>query len=180
MIEDIEKILYTSQDLDKTVKELGKKISEDYKNKKLLLICILKGSVVFMADLMRAISVECEIEFLRASSYGSSTVSNGDVALSDGFNMDVSGYDILLVEDILDSGRTLNAIVKELEKKGPESIRIAALMDKPERRAAGIDIKADYVGGKVPNEFIVGYGLDYNQKYRNLPFIGVLKPEKYS
>ena len=179
MYKDIEKVYYTEEALGAIVKRLGCEISEDYKDKNLLLVSILKGSVVFMADLMREITVPCEIDFMCVSSYGNSTDnSNGTVRILKDLDADIQGKDILLVEDILDSGRTLSYVISVLKTRNPRSIRICTLLDKAERRA--VDIKADYRGTDVPDEFVVGYGLDYAEKYRNLPYIGVLKKEIYS
>lgn len=177
MNKDIEKILYSEAYLKETVKALGERISEDYKDKNLLLVSVLKGSVVFMSDLMRAITIPCEIDFMAVSTYGDKTESSGTVKILKDLDKDIRGYDVLLVEDILDSGETLYYLMNMLKTRAPASIRICTLFDKPERRQT--DIHADYKGISVPNEFIVGYGLDFSQKYRNLPYIGVLKEELY-
>lgn len=178
MLKDIDRVLISEEELSKIVKELGAKITEDYKDKNLLLISILKGSVTFMADLMREINVPCNIDFMAVSSYGSGTKSSGVVKIIKDLDSSIEGKDLLIVEDILDSGRTLNYIKEILLARNPKSIRICTLFDKPERR--DVDLYADYIGSKVPNEFIVGYGLDYNEYYRNLPYIGVLKESVYS
>ncbi len=177
MMNDIDHILYSKEMLEGIVADLGKQISEDYKDRKLLMVSILKGSVVFMADLMRHITIPCEIDFMATSSYGSSTSFSGTVRILKDLDRDIRDYDLLIVEDILDSGKTLNYLMDLLYARNPASIRICTLFDKPERRQ--VDIKADYKGISVPDEFIVGYGLDYAEKYRNLPFIGVLKKEIY-
>lgn len=177
MREDIQKILYSQEDIAKTVKKLGMQISKDYEGKNLLMVSILKGAVVFMTDLMREITVPCRIDFMAVSSYGNDTKSSGVVKIIKDLDINLEGYDVLIVEDILDTGRTLNYIRKILMERHPNSIRICTLFDKKERRAVPID--ADYFGMPVPNEFIVGYGLDYQEKYRTLPYIGVLKPEIY-
>ncbi len=178
MLKDIDRILISEEELSKIVKELGAKITEDYKDKNLLLVSILKGSVIFMADLMREINIPCNIDFMAVSSYGSGTKSSGVVKIIKDLDSSIEGKDLLIVEDILDSGRTLNYIKEILLARNPKSIRICTLFDKPERR--DVDLYADYIGSKVPNEFIVGYGLDYNEYYRNLPYIGVLKESVYS
>ncbi len=178
MLNDIDRVLISEEELSKIVKELGAKISEDYKDKNLLLVSILKGSVTFMADLMREINIACNIDFMAVSSYGSGTKSSGVVKIIKDLDSSIEGKDLLIVEDILDSGRTLNYIKEILLARNPKSIRICTLFDKPERR--DVDLYADYIGSKVPNEFIVGYGLDYNEYYRNLPYIGVLKESVYS
>jgi hypoxanthine phosphoribosyltransferase len=154
--------------------ELGKKISEDYKGKNLLLVSVLKGSVVFMADLMRSITIPVNIDFMCVSSYGAGVKTSGVVKIIKDLDIVLAGHDILIVEDILDSGMTLNYLREILKKRNPQSIRIATLLDKPERRQ--VPIKPDYSCFNVPDEFVVGYGLDYDEKYRNLPYIGVLKP----
>ena len=179
MLDDIKDVLYSREDLDQMVKRMGKQISEDYADKNLLLVSILKGSVIIMADLMREITIPAEIDFMSVSSYGAETKSSGRVRIIKDLDKDISGYDILLVEDILDSGRTLSYLINLLETRKPASIKICTMFDKPERREIE-SIKADYVGGTVPDEFIVGYGLDYAQKYRNLPFVGILKESVYS
>ncbi len=177
MKQDILKTLVSEEELREKVAELGRQISHDYEGKSLLLVSVLKGSVVFMADLMRAITIPARIDFMSVSSYGSGTKSRGVVKIVKDLDIPLEGYDLLIVEDILDSGNTLSYLKEILSSRGPKSIRICTLLDKPERRTA--DIAADYVGFAVPDEFVVGYGLDYDEKYRNLPFIGVLKPEVY-
>ena len=177
ILEDIERVLISEEDLRDIVKKLGAQISEDYKDKNLLLVSVLKGSVMFMADLMREITVPCNIDFMAVSSYGSGSKSSGVVKIIKDLDDSIEGKDLLIVEDILDSGRTLNYIKTLLEAKGINSLKICTLFDKPERRE--VDLYADYVGSKVPNEFIVGYGLDYNEYYRNVPYIGVLKRSVY-
>ncbi|MBE6795065.1 MAG: hypoxanthine phosphoribosyltransferase [Ruminococcaceae bacterium] len=176
--DDIEKILYSQEDIDSIVKRLGEQITEDYKGKDLLLIGILKGSVLFMADLMRNIKLPCSIDFMAVSSYGDGTKTSGVVRINKDLDKPIEGKDVLVIEDILDSGRTLSYIREILSARKPNSIKICTLFDKPERREA--DIYADYIGGPVPNEFIVGYGLDYSEYYRNLPYIGVLKESVYN
>ena len=172
MINDIEKVYYSEETLHGIVERLGKQISEDYKDKNLLLVSVLKGSVIFMADLMRAITIPCAIDFMSVSSYANKTESSGVVKIIKDLDIDLQGYDVLIVEDILDSGKTL------LLGRNPKSIKICTLLDKPERRAVK-GLYADYSGAEVPDEFVVGYGLDYDEKYRNLPYIGVLKREIY-
>lgn len=178
MENDILKVLLSEQQLKDKVKELGRQISEDYKGKNLLMVSVLKGSVVFMADLMRAVTVPCEIDFMSVSSYGSGAKTSGVVKIIKDLDINLEGCDLLIVEDILDSGLTLSYIKKLLLERRPNSIRLCTLLDKPERRKA--DVYADYKGFEVPDEFVVGYGLDYAEKYRNLPYIGILKPEVYS
>lgn len=177
MLNDIEEVLFSKELLKDTVGSLGAQISADYKDKNLLMVSILKGSVVFMSDLMRAVTIPCEIDFMAVSTYNG-IKSSGTVRILKDLDRDIRGYDVLIVEDILDSGLTLNYLMDLLYGRNPNSIRICTLFDKPERRK--VDIYPDYKGLEVPDKFIVGYGLDYNEKYRNLPFVGVLKPEIYS
>ena len=177
MNEDIEKIYFSAEEISEIVKGLGAKISEDYKDKNLLLVSILKGSVIFMADLMRAITIPCRIDFMSVSSYGSGTKTSGVVKIQKDLDINLEGYDLLIVEPPLDSGKTLHYVMDILKTRHPASIKICTLFDKPDRREA--KVTADYSGSVVPDEFIVGYGLDYDEKYRNLPYIGVLKPEIY-
>ena len=174
----IEKILLTEEQIAEKVKELGAQISRDYAGKNLMMVSVLKGSVVFMADLMRALTVPCQIDFMCVSSYGSGTSSSGVVKIIKDLDINLHGRDLLIVEDILDSGKTLHYITKMLSDRGTASIRIATLLDKPERRAA--PLTPDYCCFAVPDEFVVGYGLDYDEKFRHLPYIGVLKPEVYT
>lgn len=176
MKNDIERVLLTQEEIAAKVQELGAQISRDYEGKNLLLVSVLKGSVVFMADLMRAIDIPCRIDFMAASSYGAGTIHKSLKIIKD-LDIDLAGYDLLLVEDILDSGRTLYNLRELLQTRGPRSIHIAALLDKPERRE--VDIHSDYCCFNIPDRFVVGYGLDYDEKYRNLPYIGVLSPKVY-
>lgn len=178
MNKDIEKILVTEQELNVLAHKLGAQITKDYEGKRLLVVGVLKGSIYFLTDLSRYIDLPCHIDFIQASSYGAGTQSSGTIKIIKDIDEDLTGFDVLLVEDILDTGRTLRHIYDMLSKRNPDSIAVVTLLDKPARRVA--DIKADYVGVDVPNEFVVGYGLDYNQYYRNLPYIGVLKREIYS
>ena len=177
MKEDVLRVLLSEDEIREKVRELGGKITADYKNSNLMLVTVLKGAVVFLADLMRQIDVPAEIDFMVVSSYGSGVKSSGVVKIVKDLDVPLAGKDILIVEDILDSGLTLSYIKELLESRGPRSIRIATLLDKPSRRK--VDLQADYIGFSVPDEFVIGYGLDYDEKYRNLPFVGVLKPEVY-
>ncbi|HOB37129.1 MAG TPA: hypoxanthine phosphoribosyltransferase [Candidatus Avimonas sp.] len=176
--EDIGEILFTAEQIAEIVKRMGKQISEDYADKNLVMISVLKGSLIFMADLMRAVTIPCSIDFLSVSSYGSGTTTTGEVRILKDLDTSLEGKDVLVVEDILDSGMTLSYLLSSLKARRPRSIRLCTLLDKPERRR--VDIKADYEGVQVPDKFLVGYGLDYAEKYRNLPYIGVLKPEIYA
>lgn len=177
MKNDIQSVLFSQEELEAIVKRLGSQISEDYKDKNLLLVSILKGSIVFMSDIMRSITLPCRIDFMAVSSYGSGINSSGNVKIIKDLDISLEGYDLLIVEDILDSGRTLSSLMEILSTRKPKSIEICTLFDKPERREA--DVYAKYIGARVPDAFIVGYGLDYDEKYRNLPYVGVLKPEVY-
>lgn len=178
MFNDIERVLVSEEELSEIVKKLGAQITEDYRDKNLVLVSVLKGSVVFMADLMREIKVPCTIDFMSVSSYGSGTKTSGVVKIIKDLDTDVvEGADLLIVEDILDSGVTLEYLIKVLSARNPKSVRICTLLDKPERRKA--NVRADYAGTRVPDAFVVGYGLDFNEKYRNLPYIGALKPAVY-
>ena len=178
MKEDVLRVLLSEDEIREKVRELGGKITADYKNSNLMLVTVLKGAVVFLADLMRQIDVPAEIDFMVVSSYGSGVKSSGVVKIVKDLDVPLAGKDILIVEDILDSGLPLSYIKELLESRGPRSIRIATLLDKPSRRK--VDLQADYIGFSVPDEFVIGYGLDYDEKYRNLPYIGILKPEVYS
>lgn len=179
MLNDIQEIFFTKEQLKEITDRIGAQISKDFDGKKLVLISVLKGSVIFMADLMRAITIPCEIDFITAGSYGSGTQSKGNVDILRDICGDITGCDILLVEDIFDSGRTLQRLSDLLVEKNPASITLCTLLDKPERRDKSVKIKPKYIGATVADQFVVGYGLDFNQKYRNLPFIGILKPEIY-
>lgn len=174
---DIERVFYSHEELQAKVKELGEAITRDYQGKSPIFVGVLKGCFVFMADLMRSVDLPCEIDFMAVSSYGKGTKSSGVVQINKDLSFDIAGRDVLIVEDILDSGVTLNYLKGYLENRNPASIKIVTLFDKPSRRKA--PIYADYYGYEVPDEFIVGYGLDYAEKYRNLPYIGVLKHEIY-
>ncbi len=179
MNQDIDHVLVSEEQLQAKVAELGVAISRDYAGKDLLLVSILKGSVVFMADLMRAITIPCAIDFMVVSSYGgANTSSTGLVKIIKDLDQDLSGKDVLIVEDILDTGITLSHLVPMLEMRRPNSVRLCTILSKPSRRKA--DIEPDYLGFEVPDEFVVGYGLDYDEKYRNLPYVGVLKPDVYA
>lgn len=174
---DVAEILFTEEQLAEMTARIAKQINQDYKDKNLLLVSVLKGSLIFMADLMRQIEVPCAIDFLSVSSYGSGTSSSGEVRILKDLDQSLEGKDVLVVEDILDSGNTLSFLLKNLSARNPASIRLCTLLDKPERRKA--EVYADYIGATVEDKFIVGYGLDYAELYRNLPYVGVLKPKIY-
>ena len=177
MRDDIGEILFSEEKIASIVRNMGRQISEDYVGKNLFMVSVLKGSLLFMADLMRAVTIPCSIDFLSVSSSGNGTASSGEVRILKDLDCSLEGKDLLIVEDILDSGVTLSFLLKSLSARNPASIRLCTFLDKPERRR--VDIHPDYVGAEVPDKFIVGYGLDYAEKYRNLPYIGVLKPEVY-
>ncbi len=177
MINDVKEILFTEEQLREKVKELGIKISEDYKGKDLIVVGVLKGSVIFAADLFRNITIPCELDFMAVSSYGNSTESSGVVRILKDLDHTIEGKDVLIVEDIVDSGITLKYLLKYLAARKANTIEIATLLNKEARRVTDINVK--YAGFEVPDEFIVGYGIDYAERYRNLPFIASLKPEIY-
>ncbi|MGL5649603.1 MAG: hypoxanthine phosphoribosyltransferase [Clostridium sp.] len=178
MMDHIKEVLFSEEDLRLKCKELGEKISNDYEGKNLIVVGVLKGSVLFTSDLIKNITIPCEIDFMAVSSYGNSTESSGVVRILKDLDHGIEGKDVLIVEDIVDTGHTLSYLKKYLSTRGANSVKIVTLLDKPERRTAEIDV--DYIGFEVPNAFIVGYGIDYAEKYRNLPFVGILKEEVYS
>ncbi len=177
MEQDIERVLLTEEELRAKVKELGDKISADYQGKEPVLVSVLRGSYIFMADLTRAITIPCTVDFMAVSSYGAGTSSSGQVNIIKDLSDSIEGKDVIVVEDILDSGNTLFYLLQVLRARHPASIRLCTLLDKPERRVK--PIQADYSGFSVPDAFVVGYGLDYDERYRNLPYIGILKPCVY-
>lgn len=178
MHQDIDHILISEEQIEACVRNLGARISADYRGRDLTLVCVLKGGIVFLADLIRAIEVPISLDFMATSSYGFSTESSGVVRILKDLDMNIEGKHILLVEDIIDTGHTLNYLLRILQERRPASLRICTLLNKPSRRQAEIAI--DYLGFDIPNEFVVGYGLDFDENYRNLSYIGVLKPELYS
>ena len=178
MRDDILTILLTEEQIQNRVHELGEAISRDFAGKEPLFVGVLKGCFVFMADLMRNVSLPCSMDFMAVSSYGSATTTTGAVNINKDLSQDIEGKDVIIVEDILDSGVTLGYLSKYLMNRKPASLTIVTLLDKPTRRKA--EVYAKYSGFEVPDAFVVGYGLDYAEKYRNLPYIGVLKPDVYS
>jgi hypoxanthine phosphoribosyltransferase len=174
----IERVLVDAPTIQTRIAELGAEIADTYRGQDLLLISVLKGSIVFMADLIRAIAIPHEIDFMATSSYGAAARSSGVVRILKDLNQAIEGRNVLIVEDIIDSGHTLDYLVRILQERQPASLRIVTLLDKPERRE--VDIKVDWIGFAIPNDFVVGYGLDYNELYRNLPYIGILKAEIYA
>ncbi|WP_294188994.1 hypoxanthine phosphoribosyltransferase [uncultured Clostridium sp.] len=177
MTKDIKEILLTEEQITNRVKEMGKAISEDYKGKDLIIVGILKGSVIFASELIKNISIPCEIDFMAVSSYGNSTETSGVVRILKDLDHGIEGKDIIIVEDIIDSGVTLDYLLKYLKARKANSIEIVTLLTKPSRRMVDLDVK--YCGFEVPDEFLVGYGLDYAERYRNLPYVGILKEEVY-
>ncbi|MGO4499875.1 hypoxanthine phosphoribosyltransferase [Paenibacillus sp. 2RAB27] len=178
MYSDIQEVLYSEEQIQGKIKELGELLSADYEGKNPLVICVLKGAFIFMADLVKQIRVPLELDFMAVSSYGQSTKSSGVVKIIKDLDVPVEGRHILIVEDIIDSGLTLSYLIDVLERRNAKTISVVALFNKPARRT--VELEPDYAGYVLPDEFVVGYGLDYAEKYRNLPFIGILKPEIYS
>lgn len=177
MRDDIKEVYFTEEQLRDKVRELGARITEDYRGKNPLIVSVLKGSYIFMSDLTRAIDTPCNVDFMVVSSYGNGTKTTGEVQIIKDIAQPIDGRDLLIVEDILDSGVTLHYLMQILAARGANSIRLCTLLSKPERRK--IDVNVDYLGFEIPDEFVVGYGLDYAEKYRNLPYIGILKPHVY-
>ena len=179
MHNDIEKILLSEQQIQTRIQELGEILTKEYADKNPVIIGVLKGVVVFYADMIRRIQVPCQMDFMWISSYAG-TDSTGKMLVRQDVSADIEGRHVLILEDIFDTGNSLEFTVNHLKKQNPASIKICTLLDKPERRRSGVTLKADYVGFTIPNAFVVGYGLDYNEKYRNLPYVGILKPEVYA
>ena len=167
------KVLLSEKEVDERIQEIGRQISEDYEGKKVHLVCVLKGGSFFMCELAKRITVPVSLDFMSVSSYGSETKSSGVVRIVKDLDEPLKGKDVIVVEDIVDSGRSLSYLLDMLKDRGPESLRLCTLLDKPERRV--VDVHVDYNGFQIPDEFVVGYGLDYDQKYRNLPYIGVVE-----
>lgn len=177
MLRDIREVLFSAEQLHEKIKEIGSTVSRDYAGKELLMIGVLRGAVIFMADLARAIDIPVAIDFMAVSSYGASATTSGVVRILKDLDENVEGRHILVVEDIIDSGLTLNYLLDIIKSRNPASVKLCTLLNKPGRRK--VDVQADYTGFVIPDEFVVGYGLDYAERYRNLPFIGILKPEVY-
>lgn len=178
MRNDIEKIMIGEEELKGRIKELGKQITEDYSGSDLLLVGVLKGCMLFLSDLSREIDLPLTMDFMVVSSYGAATKSSGVVRIIKDLEADITNKNVLIVEDIIDTGLTLSYLVEMLKSRNPKSVRVCSLLDKPERRKADIDVA--YTGFSIPDEFVIGYGLDYAEVYRNLPFVGVLKPDVYN
>ena len=179
MRNDIERVLLSEEQIQNRVKELGAQIAEEYRDKNPVMICILKGSTMFFADLLRAMPIKLTMDFMAVSSYGKRTKASGEVEIRKDLSGSIENRDAIIVEDIIDSGFTLSYLSRMLSARGAKSIKICTLLDKPARRAPGITLKADYSGFVIEDAFVVGYGLDYDEVYRNLPYIGVLKPSVY-
>ena len=179
MEKDIQKILITEEELKARIRELGEELTKEYEGKDPVVVGVLKGVVIFYADMIRELKVPCQMDFMWISSYAG-TSTTGNMVVRKDVSADIKGRHVLILEDIYDTGNSLDFVVKHLQSKEPASLKICTLLDKPARRKPGITLKADYTGFVVPNEFVVGYGLDYNEHYRNLPYVGVLKPEAYA
>ena len=175
---DIQELLFSEEQLKTRVAEIARQIETDYAGQEIMLISVLRGSFIFMADLCRAIHLPCTLDFMSVSSYGTGTTSSGQVQITKDLSEDITGRNLIVVEDILDSGNTLSYLLNILDHRHPASVRLCALLDKPERRVKPVELH--YSGFSIPDAFVVGYGLDYAEKYRNLPYIGILKPEVYS
>jgi hypoxanthine phosphoribosyltransferase len=178
VIEGIKNVMIEEEDIAKRVKELGKQLTEEYKGKELVVVGILKGCMLFLSDLVRAVDLPLTMDFMVVSSYGTTTKSSGVVRIIKDLEREIEGKDVLIVEDIVDTGLTLSYLVENFKTRNPKSVKVCCLLDKPDRRKAKVDI--EYIGFEIPDEFVVGYGLDYAEVYRNLPFVCVLKPEVYS
>ena len=179
MEKDIQKILITEEELKARIKELGEELSWDYEGKDPIVVGVLKGVVVFYADMIRELKTHCQMDFMWISSY-EGTTSTGKMVVKRDLSNDVKGRHVLILEDIYDTGNSLDFVYNHILAKDPASVKICTLLDKPERRREGITLKPDYTGFVIPNEFVVGYGLDFNEHYRNLPYVGILKPEAYA
>lgn len=177
MNKDLEKILFNENELAAAVKRLGSCITADFAGKPLVCVCILKGSMIFAADLLRSIDLDLRFDVMQVSSYGAGSVSSGKLKIIKDLSVDVAGANVLIIEDIIDSGVTMSALVPYIREKGAESVRVCSLLSKPDRRAVNVAI--DYLGYEIPDEFVVGYGLDYGDRYRNLPYVGILKRACY-
>ena len=174
---DIESIMFTKQELDMMVHNIAYKVNKDFAGEELIAVCVLKGSIMFSADLIRCLTMNVKIDFMQASSYGAGTVSGGTIKIKKDLDNDVKGKNVLIIEDIVDSGRTLSLLKEELKSRGAKNVKIAALLSKPARRV--VDVEVEYIGSEIPDEFVVGYGLDMDEKYRQMDYVGILKPEVY-
>ncbi|MBP3411830.1 MAG: hypoxanthine phosphoribosyltransferase [Oscillospiraceae bacterium] len=177
MINDISRVLLTEEQIRSRVAQLGEELAKDYEGKTPIFVGILKGAITFFSDVVRATPIPCEYDFMAVSSYGAATISSGKIDLIKDLGTDIKGRHVVILEDILDTGHTLKFVTELLAQREPASVKLCVLLDKPERRE--VPIYADYIGFTIPNEFVVGYGLDYNEVYRNIPFVGVLDPKVY-
>ena len=177
MHNDIKEILFTKQEIDMMVHKIASQINEDFKGEELIAVIILKGSMIFAADLIRCLTVNVKLDFMQASSYGSGTTSSGVINIKKDIDTDIKGKNVLLIEDIINSGNTLNLLKQEMQSRGAKTVKIASLLSKPDRRV--VDIEVEYIGTDILDEFVVGYGLDMDEKYRQMDYIGILKPEIY-
>ena len=177
MHNDIKEILFTKQEIDMMVHKIASQINEDFEGEELIAVIILKGSMIFAADLIRCLTVNVKLDFMQASSYGSGTTSSGVINIKKDIDTDIKGKNVLLIEDIIDSGNTLNLLKQEMQSRGAKTVKIASLLSKPDRRV--VDIEVEYIGTDILDEFVVGYGLDMDEKYRQIDYIGILKPEIY-
>ena len=177
MHNDIKEILLTKQEIDMMVHKIASSVNDDFRGEEVTAVVILKGSMMFAADLVRCLTVNVKLDFMQASSYGSGVESSGVISIKKDLETDVKGKNVLIIEDIVDSGRTLSLLREEIEKRGAKKVAIASLLSKPSRRV--VDVKVEYIGTEIPDEFVVGYGLDMDEKYRQLDYIGILKPEVY-
>lgn len=177
MHNDIKAILLTKQEIDMMVHRIASSVNDDFYGEEVTAVVILKGSIMFAADLVRCLTVNVKLDFMQASSYGSGVESSGVISIKKDLETDVEGKNVLIIEDIVDSGRTLSLLREEIEKRGAKKVAIASLLSKPSRRV--VDVEVEYIGAEIPDEFVVGYGLDMDEKYRQLDYIGILKPEVY-
>ena len=177
MMEDIQQVLISEEQIKARIAELGKQLEQDYAGKEVIFVGVLRGVIIFLSDMIRAVNLPCKIDLLSASSYGAGTSSSGRVVMTKDVSLDIKGKDVIILEDIIDTGITLKFVKEHLLEMEPASLKICTLLDKPSRRQERV--QADYVGFTIPNVFVVGFGLDYDDRYRNLPFVGVLKPEVY-
>lgn len=177
MHKDIEAIMFTKQEISQITNEIASRINKDFEGEEIIAVVILKGSIMFAADLIRCLTMNVKLDFMQASSYGSGTTSTGVIKIKKDLDSDIRDKNVLIIEDIIDSGRTLSLLKKELQDRGAKTVSIATLLSKPERRV--VEVETEYIGAEIPDEFVVGYGLDFDEQYRQMDYIGILKPEAY-